>query len=687
MIGTPESMSPEQVDGKATDQRSDIYALGVILYEMLTGKVPFEGDTPLSIAIKHKTEVPADPLQYNPQIPEDLNILILKCMDKDRDKRFQSAEAIFDELIRIESGVTPASGLYQPTTHLKPGKRKLAIGTVAVVCVLVLAFLGYFLFFKPGPPLISDRVVVAAFENKTGSLSLDQIGWMAADRITQGLAETGLLTVIPSSTVRTITQEYQGGDLIRFLAGKTGAGTVISGAYYLEGQNIEFHSSITDTQQGQIIRALDPVSGPTQDPSKPVQELQQKLMGILAARFDPQLKDIAGIMGDPPNYEAYQEYREGLQYFMKREYEKAIEYFMRAAAYDSCFVSPLLHAATAYANLGQYAKANELSQKISPLREKLVRGEQYTVDWLQAHLRGDRIGAYKAHKQLLPLVPENSIYNYQAGLNAIRVNYPQEAVEALKKIDPKNPAIKEWYFYWTNLTRAHNMLGNHKNELKAAKQGRKQHLELLSTLWYEVRALAALGKIKEVNSRLDESLTLPPQRGWNPAWVMAYAGNALRAYGHNQESLKAYERAIQWVESRPEEEQKDPDIRDLLGYAFYGSEKWPEAQILYQSLHEEFPDSITYQGRLGTTAARLGNRENAMRISENLKNIERSYLFGSHTFWRTRIVALLGEKEQAMVLLRDALAQGVSYGSLYLNMDLEPLSDYPPFQELIKPKG
>ncbi|MCK4431420.1 MAG: protein kinase, partial [Candidatus Aminicenantes bacterium] len=80
MIGTPEYMSPEQVEAKETDQRSDIYSLGIILYEMVTGRVPFEGDTPFTIGVKHKSEIPEDPKKFNTQIPEDLSRMILRCL-------------------------------------------------------------------------------------------------------------------------------------------------------------------------------------------------------------------------------------------------------------------------------------------------------------------------------------------------------------------------------------------------------------------------------------------------------------------------------------------------------------------------------------------------------------------------------------------------------------------------------
>ncbi|MBA7644558.1 Serine/threonine-protein kinase PknD [subsurface metagenome] len=105
MIGTPDYMSPEQVEGKEVDHRSDIYALGVILYEMVTGGVPFEGDTPLSVIVKHKSEAPPDPKEVNAQIPIDLSRMILRCLEKDKERRYQKAGDILSELIKIEKEI------------------------------------------------------------------------------------------------------------------------------------------------------------------------------------------------------------------------------------------------------------------------------------------------------------------------------------------------------------------------------------------------------------------------------------------------------------------------------------------------------------------------------------------------------------------------------------------------------
>jgi serine/threonine protein kinase len=134
MIGTPDYMSPEQVEGKEIDQRTDIYSLGVILYEMVTGQVPFEGDTPFSIAIKHKMEVPRDPRHLNTQVSPNISRVILKCMEKDRNKRYQGAEELLAELKKIEEDI--------PTTDRLLPKRVTKLKTPSLVDISYLT--GFF---------------------------------------------------------------------------------------------------------------------------------------------------------------------------------------------------------------------------------------------------------------------------------------------------------------------------------------------------------------------------------------------------------------------------------------------------------------------------------------------------------------------------------------------------------------
>jgi len=101
IVGTPEYMSPEQAEGDEVDQRSDIYSIGVILYELVTGNAPFKGKTPISIAFKHKTDIPQEPSEFNTQVNDRLSGIILKCLDKEKKKRYQSAEELLEELEKI----------------------------------------------------------------------------------------------------------------------------------------------------------------------------------------------------------------------------------------------------------------------------------------------------------------------------------------------------------------------------------------------------------------------------------------------------------------------------------------------------------------------------------------------------------------------------------------------------------
>jgi serine/threonine protein kinase len=146
VIGTPDYMAPEQFEGQAADQRTDIYALGEIAYEMVTSGPPFVGETPLVVAMKHKTERPRDPREANPEVPEALSRFILRCLEKNREKRFQSAEEVLASLRSIERGLplTGATGSGAAKTLPLRMKRPLRLGFVAAG-IVVLAAAGYLL--------------------------------------------------------------------------------------------------------------------------------------------------------------------------------------------------------------------------------------------------------------------------------------------------------------------------------------------------------------------------------------------------------------------------------------------------------------------------------------------------------------------------------------------------------------
>ncbi|MCI0556606.1 MAG: hypothetical protein L0287_37165, partial [Anaerolineae bacterium] len=511
----------------------------------------------------------------------------------------------------------------------------------------------------------------------------------------QALSHIGLVEVVPSISALVASQEVKaaagtgfGAIQVRALAEQTGAGKVISGAYYKHGETIQLQAQMMDVQQEKLLHAVEPVSGSLQNPMEAIERLQQRVMATLAMHLTPRMSSLAPMISQPPSFEAYQAYIEGLELYIRLEFPEAIHHFERVAAFDSTFIAPLFLAAAAHWNLGRGAQADSIIRILNQARVQLTPIERHFTDWLRAELRGDNAGALSAIRQVVETAPSYDQALYQLGYNALQVNRPRETVEVFAQIDPERGVLKGWAPYYGALTAAYHTLGDHRQELKATQRGRRQYPDMLRILAYEARALAALGRIEEVNQRLDESLMLPLQEEWTPARVMEETAAELREHGHRQAAFAVLDRAISWYQNRPSEEAATASHRYGLGRTLYMAERWEEAQALVEKLSVEDSSNIDYQGHLGAIAARRGEVEKARRIAEQLQRIQRPYLFGNHTYWRAKIAALSGERERAVTLLREAFAQGYDYGThISRDMDLESLRDYPPFQELMRPKG
>jgi serine/threonine protein kinase len=172
IIGTPEYMSPEQAEAKEVDKRTDIYSLGVILYEMVTGQLPFDGDTPLAISMKHKGEYPKEPKGINPHIPDALNRLILRCLEKDKKTRYESADELISDLISIEKAIPATQQDFAVTFSAK----KILIPVLAAVALIIAVVIFLQLLpEKETAPIPSDKpsLAVVYFENLSRDERLD----------------------------------------------------------------------------------------------------------------------------------------------------------------------------------------------------------------------------------------------------------------------------------------------------------------------------------------------------------------------------------------------------------------------------------------------------------------------------------------------------------------------------------
>jgi tRNA A-37 threonylcarbamoyl transferase component Bud32/TolB-like protein len=707
-IGSPGYMSPEQAMASGDlDARTDIYSLGCVLFEMLAGEPPVASLTERLVHNWSALDSNASLRQADARVTRAVKHAVSKALAPLPEERFSTAAEFAAALGGAGHRTSvPVRGIFAS----RRGRRLAVTGAVAAVLGVGTAA---YLTRERGSRLNERRVVVAVIENHTGDRSLDNLGHMAADWVTQGLAQTGLVEVVPSMSVMTSSVgsgEHGPGHLdaagIRALGRETGAGTVVSGAYYRQADSIRFQVQISGARDGTVLRALEPVAGPIAQPLAAVESVRRRVMAALASLFDSRLSFWAKAAGQPPTFEAYQEFIQGLDRMVQFDSRGAIGHFKRAALEDTTFRLPLIFAAHEHMDLGEFATADSIAHSVERSPGRLSSLDRLYLTWVLAQSRGDRRKALETAREMAALAP-NSETLWLVAQCALALNRPREMATALSALGPDRGLFRGWSVYWFYLSFAHHLVGDYRRELKAALEGRRRHPDELAVLAAEVRALAALGRAAEINERLAVAPSLPPRPGWSPADIALLAALELTAHDHRADAPAASEWAVRWLESRPSEEARSAAHRFRLALAHYVGGRLDATRRLLEGLASEtalggrdsasmrwmaaitgdMPDRLTFLGFLGVVAAREGKRDEALRLQRTLQAMRPRYLYGRHTMWRARIHAVLGERDAAVALVQEAFAQGYPRGGvMHLFPSLMSLRDYPPFQDLLKPK-
>jgi len=342
MIGTPEYMSPEQVEAKEVDKRSDIYSLGVILYEMVTGRVPFEAETPFAVGMKHKSELPKDPLELNSQIPADLSKVILRCLEKDKEKRYQSADELHSELSNIEKDMPTTEKIVperRPSTSKEItvtfGLKKLFVPALIVIAITAIAVIIWQVFLKKEPislPPEKPSIAVLPFDDLSPQKDQEYLCDGFAESLINALTKVKGLRV----PARTSSFSFKGKERDVYEIGKKlNVKTILEGSVQKAENKIRITAQLINVTDESLLWS-DQYNRELEDVFAIQDEITLKIVDMLKVNLLGGEREKL-VKRHTENLEAYNMYLKGRHFWNKRTSEgltKALDHFEMALEID-----------------------------------------------------------------------------------------------------------------------------------------------------------------------------------------------------------------------------------------------------------------------------------------------------------------------------------------------------------------
>jgi serine/threonine protein kinase/tetratricopeptide (TPR) repeat protein len=453
LVGTMEYMSPEQALGKELDARSDLFAIGLIFHELLTGKTPYQADTAIASLIKRSQEPAVPASEVDTSVPRDLSRIVSKCLERDLSKRYQSAEEIIKDLDAWTAGKSLsaawpiAAGVRIPPSMLAGFLLVLLLaGGISLRHQLMAGFSRPSQAQPQVASAPSVSLAILPFRNATGSSGLDWIGSSVAEMLASEIGESQhLRTVAPYrmhqvlSDLRITPDNMLDPTMLKRISEFIGADTVIWGRYVRLGEKVEFDFTLQSVKldrqvalkveaaneneiPGAVHRIADAVRNNLSISSDVIKELQ-------ASSFSPRSTSPA----------ALRDYNGGEEFLHGGRNLEALKSFQAATREDGTFALAFSQLAQTYSQLGFDQDAQQASRKAVELSRQAPAAEKLLIDAQHALILKDHRKAVSAYEDLARTRPDNNDIEYALGGLYLEQGEFDKAREQLKKILHNNP--------------------------------------------------------------------------------------------------------------------------------------------------------------------------------------------------------------------------------------------------------
>jgi tetratricopeptide (TPR) repeat protein/predicted Ser/Thr protein kinase len=550
-IGTIAYMSPEQVRGEELDARTDLFSFGVVLYEMVTGVLPFRGDTAGVIANAILQRAPTPPVRLNPDLPAKLEETIDKALEKNRKLRYQSAAEVRTDLQRLKrDSDSGRATVAAAEAALKPA-RKSTRWAVAVTAILVIGLtVGRWLFFSRKAHALTDKdtIVLADFTNRTEDPVFD-------DTLKQALAvdlgQSPFLNILSEDKVRQTLQQMTRSpterltqDLAREVCQRAGSRAYLAGSIAALGTQYVIGLEALNCASGDVLAREQVTAAGKEQVLPSLGQAAAKLRSEVGESLGSVQKfDVPLEQGTTNSLEALKNLALGTKTQGERGAAEAIPFYKRAIELDPNFAVAYASLGGSYHNLGEPSLAAENTRKAYELRERVTERERfYITSRYYEYVIGDLEKARQSYELWAQTYPRDVV---PAGNLNVIYDYLGQYDKALAQSRESYRLVPDGLSY-SNLVNAYLFLNRLEEARTTAEEAQAKNLDS-PYLRINLYALAflqndAAGMAQQVawaagKSGVEDALLE------GEADTAAYSGRLAKARGFSRQAVASAERA------------------------------------------------------------------------------------------------------------------------------------------------